>query len=443
MGLCSSTKERAGMSLSSKSIGEKRESGEFVIFIGHAANLPNMDVGSLSDPYATVTIKDRNDVVISSIFKTQIRRDSLCPTWNTFAAFPIQPYDDDVIHVKILDSDDVGADDAIGFAEIVVADIRSHSVQQPGAFVLTMETTLKLPDPTQPAIVTLGSLQNEESCQPHRIQDQGFAIEKEFWLIRHGESKWNEATEEWAVTAMVGYDHPLNTVGIDQALTFNAKWTKAQAAGSTHQLTIAESKFLKAERVIASPLTRATQTALLTCHSHIHLNNTNKPLMLFRNLREKKNKSLSLDTVGQEVGAGIRRRVQEQLIEEKFSNNPTEVEKYMNVKMNYNDCDTVWWTGKSHGDSKVALTSRYDELWSYLKYMKETSAILVGHSLFFREMQRRYLDAEYCQTSTGTAFLRFLNFFFPFFFFSFLFTMSFVFGHQYRYRYHIIKDISS
>ena len=25
---------------------------------------------------------------------------------------------------------------------------------------------------------------------PNRIQDQGFAIEKEFWLIRHGESKW-------------------------------------------------------------------------------------------------------------------------------------------------------------------------------------------------------------------------------------------------------------
>jgi len=163
MGLCSSTKERTGMSLSSKTIGEKRESGEFIIFIGHAANLPNMDVGSLSDPYATVTIKDKEGVIISSIFQTQIRRDSLRPTWNTFAAFPIQPYDDDVIHVNILDSDDVGADDAIGFAQIIVADIRSFSVQQPGDFVLTMETKHKLPDPTQPAIVTVGSLQNDES----------------------------------------------------------------------------------------------------------------------------------------------------------------------------------------------------------------------------------------------------------------------------------------
>ena len=44
-------------------------------------------------------------------------------------------------------------------------------------------------------------------------------------------------------------------------------------------------------------------------------------------------------------GIGIRKRVQEQLIEEKFKKNPKNVEKYMNVKMNYNDCETVWWTG--------------------------------------------------------------------------------------------------
>ena len=399
MGLCgSNANANTGMKLSTASMVKRRGKGEFVIYISHGTNLPNMDLGingDMSDCYAKIQLQDAKGVPCSPEFKTQVRQDTLNPTWNMYAAFPIQPLDTDIVLVTIMDHDDLSRDDFIGCLQITVAKLRQHSVAKPGEFVLTMKTTVHPQQKDQPVTIALGTLQNNECCNPLREQDSCFEVEKEFWLIRHGESKWNEATDNKDVGGLMGYDHPLNKVGIEQALLFNGKWTKAQK--EVKAMTVAEKKFLVAERVIASPLTRATQTALLTCHGHLNLNGKkDKPLFLFRNLREKKNKSLSLDTVGECVGAGIAKRVLEQMIAEEWKDNPAKAQQYME-DINYNDCDSAWWTGKSHGDSKGMMTSRYDELWGYLKYMKEKSAVLVGHSLFFRELCQRYLGADYCK----------------------------------------------
>jgi len=393
MGLCASSKtNHTGMSL--YNLKNKREHGEFVVYLGCGTNIPNMDVGSLSDCFAVIEILDETGTPCAGEFKTQIRRDSLHPTWNSFAAFPMKPLATDTVKLTLYDHDDFSAADLIGHVEIPVTDLRKHSVAEPADFVLNMDTKVKPPQPKQPVTVTMGCLQNNESCVPTRKQDESFTVEKEFWLIRHGESKWNEATEHKNVGGLLGYDHPLNVQGIDQAINFNSIWTKAIADESI-QMSSAESKFVNAERVVASPLTRATQTALITCHNHPNLNNGN-PLTLYRNLREKKNKALSLDTVGQEIGDGIKKRVLEQLIEEKFKTDEKKANDYM-VNIDYNDCDSEWWTGHTHGDSTASLTARYSELWGFLKYSKQKSMILVGHSLFFRELCQRFLNEDYCE----------------------------------------------
>ena len=399
MGLCASNaNSNVGMALSTGQIASKRSPGEFVVWVGAGTNLPNMDESlrrkDLSDCYAKLQVKDINGVPCSGEFVTQVRKDTLNPTWNTYAAFPIQPLPDDVVFVTILDHDDLTRDDYIGHLEIPVNELQKFSVAKPCDFVLTMKTHIKPTNINEPSTVSLGVMQNSECCNPQRGKNESFSVEKEFWLIRHGESKWNEATEQHSVGGLMGNDHPLNSTGIDQALNFHNVWTTKNNTNET--MTDAEQGFLKAERVIASPLTRAIQTAVLTCHGHQHLGGKgNKNLVLKRNLREKKNKALSLDTVGQAVGDGIAKRVLEQLIEEKWKEDPETAQKYMQT-IDYNDCNSTWWTGISHGDSKGMLTSRYDELWAFLKYMKEKSAVLVGHSLFFREMQQRYLDEEYC-----------------------------------------------
>ena len=46
-------------------------------------------------------------------------------------------------------------------------------------------------------------------------------------MIRHGESKWNEAQEKIHIAGMLNKDHPLTEDGINQALTLNARWKLA------------------------------------------------------------------------------------------------------------------------------------------------------------------------------------------------------------------------
>ena len=62
----------------------------------------------------------------------------------------------------------------------------------------------------------------------------------------------------------------------------------------------------------------------------------------------------------------------EQLIEEKFKTDEKKANDYM-VNIDYNDCDSEWWTGHTHGDSTASLTARYSELWGFLKYSSITN----------------------------------------------------------------------
>lgn len=45
-----------------------------------------------------------------------------------------------------------------------------------------------------------------------------------FFLIRHGQSKWNRAMARISIAGMLDRDHALTTEGIKQAMALNAKW---------------------------------------------------------------------------------------------------------------------------------------------------------------------------------------------------------------------------
>lgn len=52
-------------------------------------------------------------------------------------------------------------------------------------------------------------------------------IYKTIFLIRHGESRWNEAQESGNVIGLLHYDHGLTKKGIDQANDLHNRWTNA------------------------------------------------------------------------------------------------------------------------------------------------------------------------------------------------------------------------
>lgn len=45
-----------------------------------------------------------------------------------------------------------------------------------------------------------------------------------FFIIRHGQSKWNRALSRINITGMLDRDHALTTEGIKQAITLNTRW---------------------------------------------------------------------------------------------------------------------------------------------------------------------------------------------------------------------------
>ena len=59
---------------------------------------------------------------------------------------------------------------------------------------------------------------------PNRVIRSGGEVRRTIFLIRHGESKWNEAVKEKNVAAMAHHDHPLNEEGIRQAEALNKSW---------------------------------------------------------------------------------------------------------------------------------------------------------------------------------------------------------------------------
>jgi hypothetical protein len=58
-------------------------------------------------------------------------------------------------------------------------------------------------------------------------------VYRTFFLIRHGESKWNEAQSKINITGMLDRDHPLTEDGINQACALNARWRLAKSQGKT------------------------------------------------------------------------------------------------------------------------------------------------------------------------------------------------------------------
>lgn len=191
------------------------------------SNVPKADVVSESDPYIRAKLvrlsKDSNGNVrrhpISKSVQTLGKIDSPSPTFNGYRNLrserPLKP--DDVLRVKVYDQD-ATADELIGSAHIPLSEI------------LPTPTTFKVEGKTQAFrdmepnfSITLRRLfverQPDGSLKPLKPPQR-----KGFFVVRHGESKWNVAQANNDLKGMAAYDHGLTSVGIDQARTLNQRW---------------------------------------------------------------------------------------------------------------------------------------------------------------------------------------------------------------------------
>merc|ERR1711871_1158165 len=146
-----------------------------------------------------------------------------------------------------MDYDKMSGDDVIGKVVIPISQLEGEQDQardDPGIkrFSLDMITKVKSPDPSKPCEISLmkhtGAVWAPANARrastpaaagtPSAPPSSGpfsAPVEKTFFLIRHGESKWNEAQGKGNVVGMImHHDPPLNVEGIEQALTFNNTW---------------------------------------------------------------------------------------------------------------------------------------------------------------------------------------------------------------------------
>lgn len=68
--------------------------------------------------------------------------------------------------------------------------------------------------------------------------------------------------------------------------------------------------------------------------------------------------------------------------------------------IDFNDAITKWWSQK---DTKKALGKRFADFWNTMHYTDFQTAIVAGHSLFFRELCRTFLSAAFRENNPEFA----------------------------------------
>jgi len=226
-------------------------------------------------------------------------------------------------------------------------------------------------------------------------------------LVRHGESRWNEAKSDQNYSAMVSKrDHPLTPVGVGQARALNDKWRRALSRDFGERplpfLELDESGYLgdrdDAERlervdvVWASPLTRALQTALIGFHGFPPL----RSLALHASCREVKNVG-GFDSVGLETGSyNILQRCEKKLAEA-VGHQDAAAHICNGLACDARDAAGEWWLPSERREGKRAVDRRAAEFLREVQY--ETleghckAPLVVSHSHFIRGLFKRYRDA--------------------------------------------------
>ena len=125
---------------------------------------------------------------------------SLNPVWNRYLSFPIACKASDYLRVVVYDHDFYSRDDVIGEVVIKVRDLTAASKQGVLALPLRMITSARTKE-ASPSSLSLALVHITPAFKLH-------AIKKTIFLIRHGESKWNEAQADRNLRGMLKQVRP-------------------------------------------------------------------------------------------------------------------------------------------------------------------------------------------------------------------------------------------
>jgi len=331
--------------------------GSLIINVRAARNVPSMDLNGTADPYVKFHLKSDQEV----LFKSPYRENNFFPVWNCVRDFGKVTKDYDSVVVELHEFDRGKKDDFIGEVEIPIKDLSEE--------IRDFEVPLANQDKEKPCVIEISRV----------YLSQNVISKKRLFLIRHGESKWNEAQEGLDPIGLMDFDHPLNKVGVAQASSLNENW-QSQRFEEDERIN----SFLGAELICSSPLTRALMTAIIGLQDHPYLKE-DKKMILKPSLREVK-KGGGLDTVGVATGADIKKRAMDSIRREMERDDISDYD----CSIEDEECNGIWWTSSVEYEKEDRLDFRTSDLLHYIHNNEHKNIILVGHSLFFRRLCKKF-----------------------------------------------------
>eukprot|EP00929_Paragymnodinium_shiwhaense_P116702 TRINITY_DN8652_c0_g1_i1.p1 TRINITY_DN8652_c0_g1~~TRINITY_DN8652_c0_g1_i1.p1 ORF type:complete len:539 (-),score=117.40 TRINITY_DN8652_c0_g1_i1:97-1713(-) len=410
-------------------------------------NAPKMDTLSESDPFVIMWVEDQ-DGPLCKRRHFPYRLNSHSPVWDTkrMLGHDLSAQHGGHLVLRILDFDDgltttLMGQDVIGDVRIPLSEIAAAKGNP-----ITRKVSL-----TEEAQEALEQVPRDGPCEISiRIWKQpdfkSWPTSKWIFFVRHGESKWNQAEKNHDVVGLLEtVDHSLSCTGLEQASNLAAKVLSArekrtldEARGWKRTFDDAPAslyeKFYSADAILASPLTRATQTALVTMQFHPKAMSLG--VRLRSELREIKNLA-GRDTIGQFQGADIPPHVHKELsslyeeaqpngdhdanaleaafmgLTQKQQKKRTSVpvrpsmrnriqaatpeltaafERVARIPLDTNNTNDEWWSEVKE-DTDLA-TERVAEFLVQMKLNPAENIIAVGHSEFIRHVCRHFLSAS-------------------------------------------------
>lgn len=254
---------------------------------------------------------------------------------------------------------------------------------------------------------------------PHSVHSH-WPRKKWIFLVRHAESKWNEAEHELfrgtrlkAGALLRNIDHPLSMTGIEQAVELAAKVKDAHenlssslAAllsgasardGATLDLDQEDAEltrgFLDVSAIWVSPFCRALQTALVALQHHpVALRDG---FVLRSELRERKT-VIGRDTLATCQGDKIAENAHARL--DKVINGAGQQgarfvdmsSRIKTIKVDPGTTSHEWWNESA--ESGRAVDARIQEVLVQLKLSSQDKFLLVTHSLLIQHLMARYMS---------------------------------------------------
>eukprot|EP00930_Biecheleria_cincta_P083984 TRINITY_DN73484_c0_g1_i1.p1 TRINITY_DN73484_c0_g1~~TRINITY_DN73484_c0_g1_i1.p1 ORF type:complete len:483 (+),score=63.27 TRINITY_DN73484_c0_g1_i1:54-1502(+) len=390
-------------------------------------NAPNMDIASPSDIYVVASF-ERDGKPTCGPIHFPYRKNGNSPTWNQKRLFPAKAAADcSELVLELFDYDDglttlLFGRDHISTVRVPIEEIRSVEEGHEITKTVPLTDRLKAKQMVQYQDCTICfRLWQQDTCK-------AWPTSKWIFLIRHGESKWNQAQANKNVLGLLEQvDHGLSVAGLDQACRLATK-VRCLRDGKASPDTLGNapdhlySKFLSADEVCSSPLTRAAQTAVVALQHHPKVR-SGQHILLRSNFREIRNFG-GLDTCGDRQGEDIPVHVLGELqelyseasrLEEHGMHALDDTEQGLSLEerlafvlqrmdstnINPNNTTNEWWTAVKEDEEDAY--ERVVELLIQWKLSQHQTIIGVGHSDFFRLLCSKFLSPSCLEQYSDVA----------------------------------------